>query len=292
MTKALLERLALSIGRTRPGKRVIAFLAGNIPEAFPWSKEPGVGCAPDLLKLMRTYDRTRGTYERLDGTVDDCSTEIEVCQFLYRLICMFKPHDILETGTYRGLSTCFLAAAVRDSGGAGTVTTIDPWQMPHLWDGTELAPYIRWLAERSDQVNFGDRRFDLLLIDSEHTYRTSAGELSNFEPLVRPGGYILMHDSLLHDGVGYAASKLYQDSRFEVITFDTPRRLQFATISKPVPIGLAVARKTMDGPRLVVWDEYLGMPEHVPEGPYTILRQHAITRAQDGWWRKHRAASQ
>ena len=161
------------------------------------------------------------------------------------------------------------------------MTTIDPSQVSHLWEGSLLAPLIQWLPVRSQDALLGLRQFDLLVIDSEHTYRTSMWELKNFEPLVKPGGHIMFHDSLFHDGVGHAASTLYASPRFEVITFDTPRQLTCNTIADPVPMGLTVARKIANGSTLPVREELLTFPEHVPDGPFPVVRQHSLERLRD-----------
>ena len=228
---------------------------------------------PDFLALDESYDPVSGCFELPEGRFDNCHTELPVCRSWYWLARMVGARQILETGTYLGYSTCHLAAAVRDNGG-GQVTTVDPWVLPHLWDGSELQSFVHWIPKASQDAlaEILGCRFDILVIDSVHTYAQSSWELAHFEPLLRPGGLILMHDSLLHDGVGCSVAQLSVNSRFEVLTLDTPRKLPCETLGYPVSMGLSVLRKKTDGEPLHRIPELLEMPEHVPDGPLPVAR--------------------
>jgi predicted O-methyltransferase YrrM len=232
----------------------------NMPDAF--------------LTLDDSYHDASGYFRLPDGSFDGCNTERPVCQSWYWLIRMARAREILETGTYYGYSTCHLAAAVRDNGG-GRVTTIDPWKLWHLWEGSELQSFIQWIPATSQDAlpELYGRCLDVLVIDSVHTYGQSSWELANFEPLVRPGGLILMHDTLLHDGVGCAVAQLTASSRFEVVTLDTPRRSYPETIAEPVSMGFSIIRKKANGEPLRQIAEFVEMPEHIPDGPVPVLRQ-------------------
>src|SRR5262245_22532950 len=65
---------------------------------------------------------------------------------------------------------------------------------------------------------------DMLILDSHHSYDVLSAELQLYEPMLRPGGYLLLHDSLCYAGVAAVVEQLYRDGRFDVITFDTYRR--------------------------------------------------------------------
>lgn len=280
MIREALRRTALAAGQTHPGRRLASFWMRNIPDlSFPGSVPRSM--PPAFLDSVRTYDQKTGYFKRADGTLDGCPTEVEVCQLWHSLVVMTRATSILETGTYQGLSTCYLAAGLRDNGG-GRIVTIDPWQIPHLWENTSLQQYIEWLPLTSPEAfpQVQNRQFDLLFIDSEHTYRTSMWELSNFEPLVRPGGYIVFHDSLFHDGVGHTVCTLYDDPRFEPITFETPRRVVAPAITEPVPMGMTIVRKISNGATLRIDPTLVAVPEHPPYGPEPVARQYALNRAQ------------
>lgn len=231
--------------------------------------------------VVDSYDSVSGCYRRADGFLDNCYTELEVLAIWYHLARCTKPRLIVETGVYYGLSTSILAAAIFATGVDGHVYCIDPLNVPHLWTGTELESLITWV-EKPTQLAVTDlpnERIDLLVIDSIHTYAQAAWELQALEPRVRPGGYIVMHDSLFHDGVGRAVQHLMDSPRFEVITTETPRRVRSPEIEGPVSMGMTMARKIRDGAPIVLESPWLGIPEHEPWGPHPIIRQHALLRS-------------
>jgi hypothetical protein len=101
-----------------------------------------------------------------------------------------------------------------------------------------------------------DKKFDLLVLDSDHSYDTVMWELMNFEKLLNVNGHILMHDSIMFDGVGAAVKQLYDNPRFEVITLNTPRKSHLAGSRCP---GLTIVKKLSDGePELKFEDGFKG----------------------------------
>jgi len=187
-----------------------------------------------------------------------------------------KPRVIVETGIYQGLSTCFLASALESIGNENAkIYAVDPWDLPHLWEDSPLAKYITFVQMTSQDAEplISKLTIDVLVIDSIHTYNQSSWELKNFEPHLREGGFIIMHDSLFFDGVGRAARHLYDSPRFEVITFDTPRTASVKTVqSGPVSMGCTIARKIRHGSPITQDPAWLNVPEAVPAGPDPFLR--------------------
>jgi len=243
--------------------------------------------------LVRAYNPATGCYEMPPGGslyfkghtngVDGCHTEMEVLQAWYNLCRMIGARHIVETGVYHGLSTCILAAAIRDNGG-GQLYGIDPWDIPHLWVGTELEQFITWIPDVSQQAVDRlptDTLFDVAVVDSEHTYRTSCTEAILLEPRLREGGYFFFHDSLLHDGVGHTVETLQKSGRFEIITFETPRKLYSEACHAPVPMGMTVARKIRNGAPLEFDEAWRNRPEAMPEGPMPYLRHRAISTTHE-----------
>jgi len=279
--KALAQRFLISLAQTPAARRIVGYIIRNVPEIGGVAMEYPPKMPPAFTEVMRRYDPESGTYLNLDGSQDPIHTELPVLQLWYVLVLLIRAHNILETGIYQGFSTCHLSAALRDMGSTGKVVAIDPLKVPHLWDGSELSRYIEWLPVYSPEALpiIKDRRFDLIVIDSEHTYRTSMWELQHFEPLLRPGGYILFHDSLFHDGVGHTVSALYDLPRFEIVTFETPRRVRTPNVTAPVSMGLTIARKIADGPMITMDPGLVDTPERPPEGPVPVVRRHAAQRA-------------
>ena len=205
-----------------------------------------------VIEVERTYDPASGGF-RLgpEGHVGFADVEVEVAKLWLALVRLLKPMTILETGTHRGYSTCHLAAGVRDNAAdlrvkPGHIWTIDPAPHDHLWRGSDLETLITFVNVTSQAAFEAMARttFDMLVLDSDHHYSTIIAELRVFEPQLRVGGHILMHDSLYFDGVGAAVQQLKADPRFEVITLDSPRTGGYPPRRPP---GVTIVRKNAEG---------------------------------------------
>lgn len=190
---------------------------------------------PALLAHEATYDFTTGGYRTAPGEpISYGSVEVEVGRLWRSFTRLLRPRRVLETGTHLGYSTTCIALALREMTAIDSlsreVVSMDCALLPHLWENHDVARFIRWMHTSSiDAVNLRDPRiytgepFDLLVLDSDHAYETIIFELIAFEPLLRPGGAILLHDSLYFDGVGHAVRQLMTNPRFECVTLPSPR---------------------------------------------------------------------
>lgn len=236
-----------------------------------------------VRSVASAYDPASGCYRNDDGTLDPCHTEIETLETWNGFLKCIKPRTIVETGVYYGLSTCYIAAALRDNNIPGAkVHSIDPWNLDHYWKSSDLEEYVQFynMSTQDAVPHICDLEIDVLIIDSIHTYDQSSWELQALEPQVREGGYIIMHDSLYFDGVGRTAKHLYDLARFEVITFETPRTSKVDTVDRPVPMGCTIARKIRNGPPIVRDEAWIAVPESVPAGPQAFLRMDAQMKAE------------
>jgi predicted O-methyltransferase YrrM len=190
--------------------------------------------------------------------LDYASVELEVGRFFYAFVLLTQPKTVLETGVYKGYSTCNMASALKLLDNGGHIYCIDPLETLHLWENTELESLITWIPRLSQESldTLKDKKFDLLVLDSDHSYDTAMWELINLEKMLIEGGHILMHDSIFFDGVGAAVKQLYNNPRFEVITLNTPRKSHLAGSRCP---GVTIVRKKSDeGPELVFENEFKG----------------------------------
>jgi len=239
--------------------------------------DSGLPLAAQLV--VNSYDSASGCYRREDGSLDPCPTEVETLGVWRDFARCIKPRVVVETGVYQGLSTCFLASALQSNGNEDArIYSIDPWVTLHLWENSSLEKYIHFLGmtSRDAEPLISKLTIDLLVIDSIHTYGQSSWELKNFDPHVREGGFIIMHDSLFFDGVGRTAHHLYENPRFEVITFDTPRTALVETVkSGPVSMGCTIARKIRHGSPITQDPAWLNVPEAIPAGPDPFLRSRS-----------------
>lgn len=132
---------------------------------------------------------------------NDGSTEVEVAEFLYSLVRLTKPLEILETGTYKGVSSLYMAQGVIDNG-FGKLTTLEIDltvlnEAKKLWDACGVSSVINSLLQRSTDVQ-DNLQYDLAFLDTEPGIRFE--ELKMFYPHVKEGGFILIHD--LHPHLG------------------------------------------------------------------------------------------
>lgn len=101
---------------------------------------------------------------------------------------------VLELGVRSGNSTsAFLAAAEKNGGHVWSADTQLP-DVPARWGETGL-----WTFVQGDDLllDWGGHEFDIVFIDTSHHYEHTLGELRKYVPLVKPGGCVLLHDTLL-----------------------------------------------------------------------------------------------
>ena len=126
-------------------------------------------------------------------------SDIQDClERLYDAAVAYPQVSILELGVRWGTSTAMFLAAAEQAGG-------------HLWS-VDLAPTPelerdagRWLASGYWTFTLGDDMaidppadaFDVLFIDTSHTYAHTLAELRKYVPLVKPGGVAYLHDTKL-----------------------------------------------------------------------------------------------
>ena len=165
---------------------------------------------------------------------------------------------VLVQGTGRGFSAACLALAIEHRPGS-MLTILDPgyreWlvdaETPDrgdgLWSDQEqvqrhFAPLglsnIELIRERSDEgyarLRERDELFDIILIDGDHGYEQCLKDLRNAVTLLRPAGFILLHDAFCTEwpGVALAIDTLQQED---------------ATLEKvalPLYPGLCILQKT------------------------------------------------
>jgi len=129
--------------------------------------------------------------------------ECEVGEFLYGLVRMMKPDNVLETGTHFGISASYIGCALRDNG-RGILTTIefDPQfkqRATVLFKMLEIEDYVDRIHKLVEEVQLSeDYSCDIMFLDTEPHLRF--GEFMGFWKYLNPGGVGIIHD--LHPGMG------------------------------------------------------------------------------------------
>lgn len=111
---------------------------------------------------------------------------------LQEVLAVARPTRVLETGSYRGVSTEFWALHCE------RVVSIDP--SPNLAVRRDLHarlahyPHVHLIEACSPWVPNGNFDFDLVYLDGDHSYETVRAELETYLPLLRQGTWIGGHD--------------------------------------------------------------------------------------------------
>lgn len=132
-----------------------------------------------------------GEYQALNGG----SVETEVGEFLYGMVKICKPTNILETGTYHGWSSAYMAQALKENG-FGHLDTLE-YEKEFIelskdrWSKLGLIPHITVMQQ--DVRDFTPtHEYDLMFLDTEPGLRFA--ELVKFYPYLKPGGFVFLHD--------------------------------------------------------------------------------------------------
>jgi predicted O-methyltransferase YrrM len=125
---------------------------------------------------------------------------------LYMLSVESKSRTIVELGTRSGESTIPLLFAAKRTGGKVFSYDIDECvEAKEAVASNGLKEY--WQFTQSDDLKVEwDRPIDHVFIDTSHTYEQTTKELRKFEPHVRHGGVITMHDSVSYPAVREATT--------------------------------------------------------------------------------------
>ncbi len=195
--------------------------------------------------------------------------EQEVAHLFYWLVRMVGATSILETGTNLGYSSSLFACGVRDNGG-GNVYTIDVNKNAFLWENTTLEKYITFIKGSSLDVELPTKSFDMLFLDSDHSYDTILKEVIRFDPMLKIGGLCIFHDTFFFDGIGLCVNQLMKTNRYEVLNINSPRIGQKI---KRCP-GVTIARKILSSNEndITLDPKYSGIEKNiVPERAHSSI---------------------
>ena len=161
---------------------------------------------------------------------DSMTAEAEVLEFLRTLVTTLKPALIVETGSFLGVSTLWMAQGMRANGFGKIISCeFDPVVFATAKEkiaASGLESYIELRNESSLEMHV-EGTIDLLFSDSDMPIRSA--EVRRFLPQIRPTGLILLHDASSHlKVVREAAFELERESLLSCIFLPTPRGLVLA----------------------------------------------------------------
>jgi predicted O-methyltransferase YrrM len=161
---------------------------------------------------------------------DSMTAEVEVLEFLRTVVTTIKPELVVETGTFSGISTLWIAEGLK-ANGRGRIVTCE--FDPKVYESAKvriaasgLAEWIELRNESSLEMKV-EGTIDLFFSDSDMPIREQ--EIRRFLPQINPYGLILMHDASSHlKIVREAALKLEREGLISVVLLRTPRGLVVA----------------------------------------------------------------
>ena len=168
--------------------------------------------------------------------IDSMTAEVEVLEFIATLVTTIKPRLVVETGSFLGVSTEWIARGLERNGPLPDGTTakvisceFDAVVYEKAKERIEASPLKRFIELRNESSleMEVDGTIDLLFSDSDMAVR--ATEVKRFLPQMNPNGVILMHDASSHlQVVREAALKLEAEGLISVVLLPTPRGLVIA----------------------------------------------------------------
>jgi predicted O-methyltransferase YrrM len=161
---------------------------------------------------------------------DSMTAEAEVLEFLRTLITTLKPALVVETGSFLGVSTLWIAEGLKANGFGKIISCeYDPIVFAKAREKLEASPLAPWIELRNEsslEMKI-DGTIDIFFSDSDMDIREA--EVKRFLPQIRPTGLILMHDASSHlKTVREAAFRLEAEGLVSAIFLPTPRGLVLA----------------------------------------------------------------
>jgi len=162
--------------------------------------------------------------------IDSMTAELEVLEFLATLVTTVKPKLVVETGSFLGVSTEWIARGMERNGFGKVISCeYDPVVYTRANDRLAASPLSRFieLRNQSSLEMTIDGTIDLFFSDSDMPIREQ--EVKRFLPQINPNGLILMHDaSSHHKVVRDAARSMEAEGLLSVVFLPTPRGLAIA----------------------------------------------------------------
>lgn len=162
--------------------------------------------------------------------LDSMTAEVEVLELLATLVTTLKPELVVETGSFLGVSTEWIARALERNGRGKVVSCeFDPVVYARAKERLEGGAWGRWvdLRNESSLEMRVEGRIDLLFSDSDPDLREA--EVRRYLPQMSPHALIVIHDASSHlKTVREAALAMEREGLLRVLLLPTPRGLVLA----------------------------------------------------------------
>jgi predicted O-methyltransferase YrrM len=166
------------------------------------------------------------------------SSEPEVGKFLVALLKMTNSSTVIEVGTFKGLTSCYLIDALKESGKFYSIDIEDHRGgsvKQYFEENKDTCKFI--LGDSLVKLkDFEENSADIIFLDSYHGLEQVRGEFKLSEKIIKPNGYICIHDYYSSDGVpiwvDYLKSEQFKGSLkfMEIINLETPEHRGFTIV--------------------------------------------------------------
>src|ERR1700729_3390084 len=161
---------------------------------------------------------------------DSMTAEAEVLEFIRTLVTTTKPALVVETGSFLGVSTLWIAEALKANGFGKIISCeFDPVVFEKAKEKIAASGLSEWIELRNEsslEMHI-EGTIDLFFSDSDMPIREA--EVKRFLPQINPHGVILIHDASSHlQVVRDAARSMEAEGLLSAVFLPTPRGLVVA----------------------------------------------------------------
>lgn len=132
---------------------------------------------------------------------------------LYTLARFTGAHEVVELGVWKGQTAGFLAKAMRLNNGMCYGVDVGEYKeeaLAHI-ERLGLSRWFTYVQGDSAEVgrNWDRGRINFVFVDASHDYDHVKADVEAWWPLLRIGGYMVIHDILSYkDGAGLVGSEI------------------------------------------------------------------------------------
>ena len=276
--------------------------------------------APEPERDPHKLEMPSSQFDVLAGDIPVAVGGVPLYRFYYHLAIMLDARNIVETGTYCGAATVYLAAAAKHLG--GKLVTIDDSFLSNSVEGNidsmivaknvvknlDVEGVVRFMDGDSVEslallADGGDLKdVDLIVLDDDHSAGTLLKELETVWAHLRPGAIVLSHDGMNYHTPGvqvafkefarrHGVAPIYLPAFGSVVMLQKPYgaeltyRCAHGWVAKGTNYnaGEAAGMRDFDPITVSGWDDYIGVRDTFFPGDSVPLTQ----REEEAWIHKH-----
>jgi predicted O-methyltransferase YrrM len=162
-------------------------------------------------------DKPSNKFKKLlrENGKNSSSVDKDSAYILYYISKIIKAKTAIEVGIYRGAGSLHLAQAISENGG-GELHLVE-LSSDYMTDvqskikKSNLKINVISHCGRSDdkQILSDLPKADIIFLDADHTYNGVKPDFDNYWPLLKNGGVLLIHDTVMWPGTRKLANELF-----------------------------------------------------------------------------------